>query len=57
MAVGRTQIHTRRQAAGTVQQCTNASSSEGHAECSGWEGMQPARQYRFKWNYYHLKNC
>ena len=38
------QIRTRHQASETVEQCINASSSEGHAECNGLEGMQPTRQ-------------
>lgn len=44
MAEVQIQIHTRHQASETVEQCINASSSEGRAECSGLEGMQPTRQ-------------
>ena len=40
------QIHTGRPAAGTVKLCIYASSSEGHDECSGLEGKQPARIFR-----------
>ena len=41
MAMGQIQIHTEYQAVRTAEQCTGASFSEAHVECSGLVGRQP----------------